>query len=320
LRAFVTGGAGFIGSAVSKALVREGWDVTIFDNMSSETKDDLSPPLLPNNDSLRIIIGDCTQPDKVKEAILDCDVVFHFAANPEVRMELNSPVDCFKQNVYATHNVLEAFRNSKAKTFVFASTSTVYGDAKTLPTPEDYAPLEPISIYGASKLAGEAMVSSYCHTFDRHGIILRLANVVGPRSKHGVVSEFVAMLTKHPEELQILGDGTQTKSYIHIDDCVDAIMTTIERGEDPVEVFNIGSEDRVMVKDLGNAVARAMGLSNVRFKVNGGFGDGRGWVGDVKTMHLDVTRLKSIGWAPKLNSRGAIELTVKQIMHERDMR
>ena len=313
LKAFITGGAGFIGSSLSEKLVKDGWDVTIFDNLTAGSKENLGHLVAnPRVEGVKLIVGDCTRPNSLKNVLQDCDVVFHFAANPEVRMELNNPAQCFRQNIYGTHNVLEAFRESKAETIVFASTSTVYGEAKAIPTPEDYSPLYPISVYGGSKLASEALVSAYCHAFNKHGIILRLANVVGPRSNHGVVSEFMNKLAQNHQELSILGDGTQNKSYIYIEDCVSAIMATLRRVAVEVEIYNVGSEDSISVKDIGVTVAKAMRLTDLQFKFNDGLGDGRGWVGDVKSMLLDVKKLKSRGWTPKLNSRAAVEETVKR--------
>ena len=220
----------------------------------------------------------------------------------------------------ATHNVLEAFRESKADMMVFASTSAVFGRATILPTPEDYAPLEPISVYGASKLAGEAMVSSYCHAFARQGIILRFANVLGPKSTHGVVTDFFRRVRYNSEELPILGDGTQNKSYLYIDDCVEAIQTSVNAAKAPVEVFNVGSEDQISVKDVATTIIETIGLKTVTFKFTGGSCDGSGWVGDVKNMFLDIRRLKSNGWKPVHNSRESIELTVKHLLEREPIR
>ena len=322
LRAVITGGAGFIGSSLTAALVKEGWEITIFDNLSAGSKDNVAPLIRASPGPMpKLVVGDCTQSRRVKKVVRDCDVVFHFAANPEVRTELNNPSQCFRQNVFATHNVLEAFRGSKAQTIIFASTSTVYGEAKLLPTPEDYSPMEPISVYGASKLAGEALVSSYCHTLNKHGIILRFANVVGARSKHGVVIDFVSRLAQNPEQISILGDGTQNKSYIHVDDCVSAVIAAIaNHRRQTVDIFNVGSTDQISVKEIAMVIARAMGLPYPKMSFRSEEWGGRGWVGDVKTMLLDVTRMKSIGWSPKLNSREAIEQTVKGINPEVDQK
>lgn len=312
MKAVVTGGAGFIGSGLCEELINQGWDVTVFDNLSVGSRKNLST-LTKEPDAFRVklVVGDCTNREEVERAVRDCDVLFHFAANPEVRMELNDPRECYRQNVLATHNVLEAFRTSRAKLIVFASTSTVYGRAKTFPTPEDYSPLEPISFYGASKLAGEAMLSSYCHSFDRQGIILRFANILGPRSTHGVVNDFILKLRQNPSELQVLGDGTQTKSYLYIDDSVSAILATIKDPRNPVEVFNVGSEDQISVREIATTICNEMNLKAVRVTLAGGLSDGSGWIGDVKNMLLDISRLKSRGWKPKHTSRESIELTVR---------
>jgi UDP-glucose 4-epimerase len=320
LKAAITGGAGFIGSTLARSLFLSGWDVSILDNLTSGSKDNLAGiSTEERSQELQFVVGDCRRAEDVRKVIQDADTVLHLAANPEVRMELNSPEECFEQNIYATYNVLEAFRQSKAERIVFASTSTVYGDAKTIPTPETYSPLEPISVYGASKLAGEALVCSYCHAFGKQGIILRLANVVGPNSKHGVVSEFSRALRKNPKQLLMMGNGTQNKSYIYIDDCIEAVQLIMKSTRDSVAVVNIGSEDSITVKRLGETVVQAMGLTNVQFISNGGLEDGRGWIGDVKLMLLDVTKLKSFGWIPKFNSQEAIEQTVKGIIQRQEI-
>ena len=314
MKAVVTGGAGFIGSSLCEDLIGKGWNVIAYDNMSVGRRQNLSDLIGVPRKKFKLVSGDCTRIARVKQIIRDCDVVFHFAANPEVRMELNNPSQCFQQNVSATYCALEAFATSNAKTFVFASTSAVYGDAKLRPTPEDYAPMEPISIYAGSKLAGEAMVSSYCHTFNKLGIILRFANVLGPRSTHGVVRDFVTRLVEKPRELRILGDGQQVKSYTYIDDCIKAIMVSLGTSKGPVEVFNVGSEDQISAMEIGRTVIDTMGLKNVKLKLAGGLSDGRGWVGDVKNMLLDIRKLKTRGWTPTHDSRESVRLTVQALM------
>jgi len=312
LRALITGGVGFIGSSLSEALVNLGWDLNILDNLSSGSKDNLV--LLNGKKSVKLIVGDCTKKVDVKKALTNVDVVFHFAANPEVRLELNDPRTCFKENVFATYVLLEEIRRSRAHTMVFSSTSTVYGDVRKIPTPEDYAPLEPISLYGASKLAGEALITAYSHTYGIKAVILRLANIVGPRSRHGVIYDFVSKLKKNSEELEILGDGSQTKSYLFIDDCIEAILKAYEAKGSRVEVFNIGSEDQIGVKRIAKIVCDEMGLRDVKFTFTGGLDGGRGWKGDVKNMLLDTTKLRSRGWRPRYNSEEAIRLAVRDVL------
>ena len=303
----MTGGAGFIGSHLVDRLLSLKDEVTVLDNLSTGSKENLSKSL--DNKNLHFIPGDCTSPSNVKEALKGVDVVFHFAANPEARLELSDPKTCFQQNIYATHKLLEEIRNSQVQTIVFASTSTVYGDVTKIPTPEDH-PTTPISIYGASKLASEALITSYSHTYNKKAIILRLANTVGPRSSHGVIHDFITKLRKDPTKLEVLGDGTQTKSYLHINDCIDAILIALNVKEQ-INILNVGSEDQLNVKDIAKTIVEEMNLKNVTFTFTGGVNGGRGWKGDVKNMLLDVSQMKALGWKCKYNSGEAVRLTAR---------
>jgi UDP-glucose 4-epimerase len=242
------------------------------------------------------------------------DVVFHLADNPEVRLDLADPKKCYEQNIEATYILLQRIRRSNVRSIVFTSSSTVYGDATLIPTPENYGPLKPISVYGASKLACEALVSSYCYSFKKKGVIIRPANMVGPRSTHGVILDFIKKLAKNPKELEILGDGAQTKSYLYIDDCIDAIMKAYESAEEPLAIYNVGSEDQTNVIEIARIVIEEMKLKNVELKFSGGVDGGRGWIGDVKNMLLDTSRLKSLGWRPKLNSKQAIRRATEELI------
>ena len=310
-KALVTGGAGFIGSHLCDSLVKHDWQITILDNFSAGSRDNLRHLLTQRPEEVKLLEGDCTNPAHVKKALSGVETVFHFAANPEVRLELNDPQTCFKQNVHATHVLLQQIKdNRKIRTLIFLSTSTVYGEAETMPTPESYGPLKPISPYGASKLASEALISAYAYTYNKKAITLRLANIIGPRSQHGVIHDFVQKLRKNPKQLEILGDGTQNKSYLYIDDCVKAIETAYKTAQNQVEIYNVGSEDQIPVVKIGNIVAEEMGLENVKFTCTGGVDGGRGWKGDVKNMLLDTAKLKSKGWKPRHNSAEAIRKTV----------
>jgi UDP-glucose 4-epimerase len=310
----VTGGAGFIGSSICEELVKHGEEVTVFDNLSAGSKDNIQHLL--DHDKVRFFVGDCTRTSDLMKVLRDVDVVFHFAANPEVRLELSDPKTCFRQNVYATHVLLETIRNSHVKKIVFASTSTIYGEAKVIPTPEDYGPLKPISVYGASKLSSEALVMAYAYAYSFDALILRFANIVGPRSKHGVIFDFIKKLRKNPRELEILGDGTQVKSYLYINDCINAVLTAFKHMQERVEILNVGSEDQVIVREIAEIVAEEMGLKDVDFRFTGGVDGGRGWVGDVKSMLLDVAKLKAKGWKPKYNSTEAVRQTAKSIIKD----
>ena len=229
------------------------------------------------------------------------DRVYHIAADPDVRQSAMTPDSQMKNNVIATYRVLEAMRAYGVPDLVFTSTSTVYGDATVIPTPETYTPLEPISVYGATKLACEALISSYCHSFDMRAWIYRFANIIGERSNHGVIWDFIRKLRENPQELEILGDGRQTKSYLEVGECVRAVQFGIAHAGDPVNIFNIGSEDWIDVVAIADIVAGEMGLSDVRYRFTGGE---RGWVGDVPRMRLSVERLKDLGWrcGPPLRS------------------
>ncbi|OYT30455.1 MAG: UDP-glucose 4-epimerase [Thermofilum sp. ex4484_79] len=309
----VTGGLGFIGSNLIKTLLlRSEEKIIVLDNFSTGRIENLHP----FEDSERILVKrvDLRDFEKLKEVLCeDVIAVFHFAANPEVRV--GNPKEHFEHNILVTYNLLEAMRTKDIKNIVFASSSTVYGEAKKLPTPEDYGPLRPISVYGASKLACEALISSYTHTYDFTGVTLRYANVVGPNPTRGVVKDFVEKLKKNPHELEILGDGKQTKSYVWIEDAVNGTLIAWEKIKSGFEEFNIGSPDAVSVTRIAEIVVEEMGLKNVKFKYTGGVKGGRGWLGDVKYMHLDIRKLMNLGWSPKYNSEETIRKGVRSLIH-----
>jgi UDP-glucose 4-epimerase len=318
-KSVVTGGAGFIGSSLVERLLKEDYSVTVLDNLTSGSTDNIKHQL--SNSSLTLIKEDLKKPTKLNKIIEDSEIIFHFAANPEVRVGETDPRVHFEENVLATFNLLEAVRRAKtSKTIVFASTSTVYGEALIIPTPENYGPLLPISTYGASKLCCEALLSSYANTFDLRALILRFANIVGPRSNHGVIHDFVQKLQKNPTSLEILGDGNQKKSYMHIDDCINAILHSTRiflEGKKKVDIYNIGSTDQITVKKIAQIIVEEMNLKNVKFHYTGGVSGGAGWKGDVKNMSLSIQKLTKSAWKPKHNSQQAINLTVKSIQKEK---
>jgi UDP-glucose 4-epimerase len=307
----ITGGAGFIGSHLVDYLLTKNHNVIVLDNRPDHVKNNLTHVLTHPN--LQIFYGDCTCFTDVENAIQDVDVVFHLAANPDVRSTLHNPELCYRHNVNSTFTLLEAFRRSSATTIVFTSTSAVYGDPKTIPTSEDH-PTQPISLYAASKVASEAFISAYAHSFDKQGIILRLANVVGARSTHGVIYDFIRKLQTDPTQLEILGDGTQIKSYFHIDDCIDAINVALETTKTPVSILNVGSNDHITVTELANIIVREMQLENVELRYTGGVDGGRGWTGDVKCMLLDTQQLKKFGWTCRFNSKESVRRTVHTVI------
>ena len=314
-RVLVTGGAGFIGSHLVDALMVRGFHVKVVDNLSSGNLKNVEGWI--GDSRFELVQGDLKDLDVACGSVGDVDVVFHLAANPDVRLGEVDPSVHFRENLLVTFNVLEAMRRSeRARRIVFASTSTVYGEPKVFPTPEDYGPLLPISVYGAAKLGCEALIASYCHTFDLQGIILRFANIVGSRSNHGVVIDFIRKLKENPAELEILGDGTQSKSYLHVKDLVDAFFVVLNRfGEGEfVEIYNVGSLDQIDVVRVAEVVCEEMGLRDVAFRFTGGVDGGRGWRGDVKMMLLSTDKLVNLGWRPKLNSEEAVRLSCRELL------
>jgi len=308
----MTGGAGFIGSHLADRLLKDGWEVVVLDNFSTGSFENIKQAF--ETGRLKIIIGDAKTVNLMEE-LEGVDYVFHLAANPDVRE--TSPSVHFQENIVATFNILEYARKAGVKFFAFASSSTVYGDASKIPTPEDYGPLKPISLYGAAKLAAEGLVSAYCHTFGMRGVSFRLANIVGPRLTHGVIYDFINKLRENPRRLEILGDGTQRKSYVWIEDCVEAILHVLKHAESSrYEVYNVGSEDWVTVSEIADMVIESMGLSDVEKVFTGGVDGGRGWVGDVKLMNLDISRIKATGWRPRYTSREAVKLSVEARLRE----
>jgi UDP-glucose 4-epimerase len=318
MKILVTGGAGFIGSHLIDNLLTKQNNVIVIDDLSSGSKGNL--PLKSEDRRLVFVQGDLTSWQNWGEVLDGVEVVYHFASNPEVRVGETDPQVHFHQNLTATYRLLEAMRRSRtAKSVIFASTSTVYGDAVTFPTPEDYGPLLPISTYGASKLGCEALISSYAHTFNMRGVILRFANIVGLRSHHGVISDFITKLRQDSKSLEILGDGKQKKSYLHISDCVEAIMLTAEsflKSDKRTDVYNIGSQDQITVQRIAEIVSKELGAESAKFTFTGGVDGGRGWYGDVKTMHLSVGKLQQLGWRAVLNSEEAVRQATKELLAE----
>lgn len=310
-RILVTGGAGFIGSHVVDRLVRMGNKVKVFDNLSSGRLEFLEKSM--DDPGFRLIQGDLLDEKKIEEACRGMDLVFHVAANPDVRLGAVDTKVHFDQNITATYNLLEAMRKNDVKDIAFTSTSTVYGEATVIPTPENYGPLTPISLYGASKLASEALITSYSHTFDMQSWIFRFANIIGDRGTHGIIVDFIAKLRKNPAELEILGDGKQSKSYLHVRECVNAMMFAVSESDDEVNIFNIGSEDATNPTRIGEIIVEEMGLNNVRFHYTGG---SRGWKGDVPKMMLSVEKLKELGWSPEWESERSVRETVRSLLDQ----
>lgn len=307
----VTGGAGFIGSHLINSIVKKNFNITVVDNLSSGSLENIKHYLDYTNFIFSDI--DLTVKFDVAENINGFDTIFHIAANPEVNAAKASPEQHFRQNIEVTYNLLEAMRRTDAQEIVFTSTSTVYGENVKIPTPEDYGPLKPISLYGATKLADEALVSAYANMYGFKATIYRLANVIGPRSNHGVIYDFIHKLKKNPNQLEVLGDGKQSKSYIYVKDCVEGILKGMNHTQ-TVEIYNIGTKSQTNVLEIAEIVKQEMQLPEAEIKLTGGVDGGRGWKGDIKIMQLDTTKLEKTGWKPKYTSTEAVRKTVQEML------
>lgn len=306
--AVVTGGAGFIGSHLVDFLVARGDRVLVIDSLVAGKRETIARHL--DSGKVQLVTADLLS-DGWQDAIRGADRIYHLAADPDVRQSAVNPDPTMQNNILATYRVLEAMRTRGVPELVFTSTSTVYGDATVIPTPENYTPLEPISVYGASKLACEALISAYCHSFGMRAFVFRFANIIGERSGHGVITDFIRKLKSNPQELEILGDGRQTKSYLEIHECIDAMLFAVAHAKEPVNTFNIGSEDWIDVKTIADIVAEEMHLPAVRQKFTGGE---RGWVGDVPKMQLGIDKIKALGWKPRLGSKESVRIATRAML------
>jgi UDP-glucose 4-epimerase len=311
----VTGGAGFIGSHLVDAILERGASVTIFDNFSTGR----SEFVLFNNPLVKVVRADVSDQKTLSEAMKGCDFVFHFQANADVRGGKEKTRVDLDQNILATWNVLEAMKINQVKNIAFASSSAVYGEPNVFPTPEDH-PLIQTSLYGASKLAGEAMIQAYCEYFGMQCFIYRFVSWIGERYSHGVVFDFLKKLSKNREKLFILGNGKQRKSYLYVKDGVSGIMKGIQNSQAQKNVFNLGHHEYLDVVQLAKIVLDEMQLPNVELEFSG---TERGWVGDSPFVHLDTSRIRSLGWIPQTSIEEGIRRTVRfllanpQIMEER---
>ena len=307
----VTGGAGFIGSHLVDALVEAGQKVRVLDNFSSGREEFLSH----HEDSSRVEIfrADLLDMDAVKKSMQGVEMVHHLAANPDIRLGTEVTDTDLKQGTLATYNVLEAMRMEGVSRISFSSSSAIYGEAEQMPTPETYGPVMPISLYGASKLGSEALITAWAGTFGADAWIHRFANIVGPRGTHGVIFDFIHKLKKDPSRLEVLGNGMQEKSYMSAEDCVKAMIHLIGHCEKNVNLYNLGTGDTCSVRRIAEIVVEESGLEGVSIEYTGG---DRGWAGDVPKTSLEVSRLLETGFKPNLASEEAIRHTARALISE----
>lgn len=306
----VTGGAGFIGSHLVARLLSDGHKVVAADDFTLGSKENVAACLA--NPSFTLVELDVTETDKLENlmGIHKVDYVYHLAANSDIQKSEGNPVIDYEKTFCTTYSVLEAMRRTKCKKLFFASTSAVYGNKAGIRLAEDTGGLAPVSYYGGAKLASEAFINAYAQMNDFEALVFRFPNVVGPGLTHGVIFDFILKLQNNPEELEILGDGTQCKPYLYVTDLVDAIVAFSGKSRKGVEMFNIGVDTATTVKEIADMVCCHLGLSGVKYKYTGG---NVGWKGDVPSFEYDLSKIYGTGWKPAYNSNESVKATLDSI-------
>jgi UDP-glucose 4-epimerase len=307
LRVFVTGAAGFIASHMVDRLLAAGHSVVGFDNMSTGQRRFLAGAL--GHPQFSFHQADLLDRTSLAQAMEGAELVVHFAANADVRFGTDHPRKDLDQNTIATWNVLEAMREQGSKRIVFSSTGSVYGEPDIFPTPETCPFPIQTSLYGASKLAAEGLIQAYCEGFGLQAYIFRFVSILGERYSHGHVFDFYQQLAEHPEHLHVLGNGHQRKSYLYVQDCIDGILAAIERANDKVNIFNLGTDEYCEVNDSIGWICEHLGL-RPKFTYSGGE---RGWVGDSPFILLDCSRIRALGWRPRLTIKQAVLATIEYV-------
>lgn len=310
LRYFVTGGAGFIGSNLVDRLLSQGDAVVCFDNLSTGRREFLANAA--QQAKFELVKGDLLDLPALTAAMSGCELVFHLAANADVRFGTNHPRKDLEQNTIATSNVLEAMRANGIRRVAFSSTGSVYGEAQVFPTPEAAPFPVQTSLYGASKLAAEGMISAYAEGFGFEAYIFRFVSILGERYTHGHVFDFYKQLREHPDRLDVLGNGKQRKSYLYVQDCIDAMLLAADQARDKVNLFNLGANEYCEVNDSIGWICRRLGL-NPELRYSGGE---RGWIGDNPFIFLDCKKMRDVGWAPRLTIQEGVQRTVEYLRRE----
>jgi UDP-glucose 4-epimerase len=310
MKAIVTGGAGFIGSHLVDRLIDDGYAVTVIDNMTCGTMENLKQH--KDNPKLKVYTVDIQNAQELTRIFAGHDVVFHLAAHANIRNSLANHRADLENNLVGTINILEAMVHNKISDLVFASTSAIYGAATVRPTPEDYMPTQ-TSLYGASKLACEAYAEAFTEFAPIKFWAYRFANIIGERCRRGVVWDFVHKLQRNPASIEILGDGNQSKEYLHVDDCVNGMMTGYQQSTEEVNLFNLAIEENTAVDEVADIVIKEMSLVHVKRYYTGG---ARGWIGDNPVVHLSINKIKSLGWVPEISAKEALSITAKWTIAE----
>jgi UDP-glucose 4-epimerase len=303
----VTGGAGAIGSFLVRSLQASGAPVTVVDNLSSGRREFLEPLL--SEGSVKLVVADVRVRERYESTLRGASALWHLAANPDIRLGTADPTIDLEQGTVATFHVLEAVRRADVPTVLFSSSSVVYGTPSVFPTPEEYGPLLPESLYGASKLAAEGLLSAYARLYGLRVYIFRFANIIGPIMTHGVLFDFFRKLKSDPTTLEVLGDGRQAKSYLRAEECVEAMRFVALHAKEPVNVYNLGTRDRLSVREIAEKVVAANG-GRARIVYTGG---PRGWAGDIPQQLLSIDKVESLGWHPRHTSAEAVDLCLREM-------
>lgn len=307
----ITGGAGYIGGYMTIRLLQDGHIVKVIDKNPKNS----SPLLSTLNDVNFSYLETDICNSNIESDILGFDTIIHLASNTNAQIGYKNPNIDFQQGIFQTFKILEAMNSSKIKRIIFSSSGTVYGNSTIIPTPESSSNLSPISIYGASKFASENLINAFCHMYNMKSWIFRIGNVIGKDCRKGVVFDLVEKLKKNPQLLDIMGDGEQSKDYVYIDDCIDAILYTYKKSNDKINLYNIGSDSSISVKEIAEIIIQEMKLNPKINYLGGPDGwKGGGWEGDVTKVHLDTSKLKKIGWIPKLSAKEIVKHAIKDIL------
>ena len=309
----VTGGAGAVGSVLVRALLSRGLEVRVIDNLSSGRREYLPAPSEAGR--LSVTVADLRDPTSFEDQFDGVGALWHLAANADIRTGIEHVRTDLEQGTIASFNVLECARRHDVPHLVFSSSSVVYGLAKVYPTPESYGPLEPESLYAASKLAAEGLFSAYAHLYGHKAWIFRFANIIGPVRTQGILYDFFEKLRKDPTRLEVLGDGTQAKSYLRTEDCVAGMLLVSDRTAEPVNIYNLGARDRISAREIAEKVVAAHG-GRARIEYTGG---PRGWSGDVPQQLLAIDKASALGWSPRYTSAGAVDRTIEEMARARGL-
>ncbi|MFH1877994.1 MAG: NAD-dependent epimerase/dehydratase family protein [Candidatus Omnitrophota bacterium] len=314
MRCFIAGGAGFIGSNLTHRLLKKGWHVTVFDNLSGGKKEFLSDFF--KNGCFKFVRGDLLDQDLASAHIKGHDMVFHLAASSDISLGAKRTDLDLKNGFITTFNILEGMRKNNVKKIIFTSSGSIYGNIAKPYFKEDFGPIFPLSLYAASKVSSEAYISAFSSLYGLKAWIFRLANIVGPNATHGVIFDFIRKLQNNPKNLEILGNGNQTKPYLYVEECIDGMLCALTHTKDNLNYFNLSSNDSIDVKTIAKTVVKVMGLKGVKFSFTS---KGGGWPGDQKKIVLNSSKINALGWKAEMTSKEAVCLAAKKILEQRTL-